>query len=64
VAERKPQYFGRLLAHYDELYIAVHFLLENYYLRHYGILMLFQQLYHFDFTATSLVSQSVNGLSK
>jgi len=35
-AERNPQQFGRLLAYYDELYIAVHFLLENYYLTHYG----------------------------
>lgn len=34
-AERNPQQFGRLLAYYDELYIALHFLLENYYLTHY-----------------------------
>lgn len=34
-AERNPQQFGRLLTYYDELYIALHFMLENYYLTHY-----------------------------
>ena len=34
-AENRPERFGWLLRHYDEVYTVLNFLLEQYYLRKY-----------------------------